>query len=109
MYNSKTQFKFIKNLEKAGLKFGDTLQKLNSILFGVIEAKPYKFEWDKIISQYKKANVSNDSESLDKFCLDYVIGYSLYNNFSMDIARKEAMFLHLRAEILAKKAQGELD
>ncbi len=109
MYDNKTQFKFIKNLEKAGLKLGDTLQKLNTILFGVIEAKPYTFEWDKIISQYKKAHIAYNHDSLDKFCQDYVIGYSLLNDFSTEPAKKEAMYLHLKAEILAMKAKGELD
>jgi len=109
MYENGTKFKFIVNLERLGLKLGDTLQKLNNILYGVVEAKPYQLDWDKIIPLYKKLDTKASSEEFDKFCMEYVMGYALINDFSLDPAKKEAMYLHLRAELLAKKAQGDLN
>jgi len=108
MYDNGTSFKFINNLEKLGLKLGDTLERLNTILYGIVEAKPYELDWEKIIPEYNKANIQNDLEALDKFCMEYVLGYSLSNDFSMDPAKKEAMYIHLRSELLAKKAKREL-
>jgi len=108
MYDNGTNFKFIINLEKLGLKLGDTLQRLNNILYGVVEARPYKLEWEEIIPLYKKADIVGSRDNLDRFCLDYVVGYSLLNGFSLDPAQKEAMYLHLRSELIARKAKGEL-
>lgn len=106
MYENGTKYNFITNLSKFGMKLGDALQGLNHILYGVVEAKPYLLEWENIIPQCKE--YITDGGEIDEFCLNYVLGYSLMNNFSTDPIRKEAMYLHLRAELLAKKAQGEI-
>ena len=106
MYENGTKYNFITNLSKFGIKLGDTLQSLNEILYGVVEAKPYTFEWEKIIPECQQ-HITNGSD-IDEFCLNYVLGYSLVNDFSTDSIRKEAMYLHLRAELYAKKAQGKI-
>lgn len=85
---------------------GQTLQKLNDILYGVVEAKPYKLEWNEIIPLYKK--LCGENGDLDEFCHSHVTGYALLNGFASDDALKEAMYLHLRAELKAKKLNGEL-
>ena len=108
MHFSKAKFKFILNLEKFGLKLGDTLQRLNEILYGVVEDKPYELNWEEIVSLYKKTGADGSEGSIEEFCFNYVVGYSLINGFSLDPALKEAMYIHLKSEVIVKTAKGEL-
>jgi len=108
MFNSKSKYKFIHSLEKLGLHLGETLQRFNQILYGVVESKPYDLNWDEIIPMYKDASVDGTESGIEEFSFNYVVGYALVNGFSLDPALKEAMFTHLKAELIAKKAQGKL-
>jgi len=104
-YNNGTEYHFISNISgKLGLK----LKSLNSLLFGVIKHKPYDLNWDEIITQYEVYLLEYNEVDISEFAYNYVVGYSLVNNFSKDEALKEAMYLHLRAELIAKKIGDEI-
>lgn len=105
-YHNGTSFSFISCI---GEKLGERLISLNDILFGVIEAKPYKLEWEKIEIEYKNYKKLHGKVEIDIFSYDFVLGYSLLNDFATNEVRKEAMYLHLKAELLAKEVNGELD
>ncbi|WP_136468009.1 hypothetical protein [Flagellimonas onchidii] len=102
MYNNGTEFSFFKAV---GDKLGDALQRLNSILFGVVEAKQNTFNWDYIILEYNERCAGGD---LDEFCSCYVTGYSMMFDFSHDKVAQEAMYLELRAHLLVKRIKGEV-
>ena len=104
-YNNGTKYNFITTI---GQKLGQSLVSLNEIVFGVIESKPYKLEWPEIFQEYLNYRKEHGEVDIDIFAYDYVLGYSLVHKFSKDQALKEAMYLHLRAELLAKKAVGEI-
>ncbi len=105
-YDNGTGFNFISTI---GEKLGDSLTSLNKFVFGVIEAKPYSLDWTEILSHVEDyKNMHNGIIDIDSFSFDYVLGYSLINDFSQNEPLKEAMYLHLRAELIAKKATGEI-
>ncbi|MFS4449023.1 hypothetical protein [Maribacter sp. 2307UL18-2] len=106
MNDNETPFKFIRNLGMTRKTLGQTLQKLNNILYGVVEAKPYELNWDEIIPLYNK--LCGPKGDLDEFCHSHVTGYALLKGFAIDDALKEAMYLHLRAELKTKRLNGEL-
>lgn len=105
LYENGTAFKFISSI---GEKLGEKLVSLNNLMFGVIEAKPYNLEWEKILKDYQDYKELHGKVDIDSFSYGYVLGYSLINDFAKNQAMKEAMYLHLRAELLAKKVNGEL-
>lgn len=104
-YDNGTSFKFITTI---GEKFGDTLTALNEFVFGVIESKPYTLNWEKILNEFERYKEEHGKVNIDEFAYNYVIGYSLVNKFAADDPLREAMYLHLRAELNAKKAKGDL-
>lgn len=105
-YHNGTAFNFISSI---GEKLGERLVSLNNIVFGVIESKPYTLEWEKIKIEYVNYKKLHGKVEIDSFSYDYVLGYSLLNDFATNDVRKEAMYLHLRAELLAKEVNGALD
>lgn len=106
MYTNGTSYKFIRSLGMTRKKLGQTLEQLNSILYGVVEAKPYDLDWENITPLYK--NLCGENGDLDEFCHSHVTGYALVNGFATDDAKKEAMYLHMRAELKTKRLNGEL-
>lgn len=84
----------------------ESLEKLNQILNGVVEAKPYDLDWNKIIHIYNSR--CGNSGDLDEFCHSHVTGFALVNGFASDDVKKEAMYLHLRAELRTKRLNGEV-
>lgn len=105
LYHNGTAFKFISNI---GEKLGESLNQLNNMMFGVIESKPYKLDWDGIKKTYQEYKKLHGQVDIDSFSYDYVLGYALVNNLAENKVIKEAMYLHLRAELLAKEVSGEL-
>lgn len=105
-YNNGTKFNFVSNI---GGKLGETLATLNNVVFGIIELKPYDFDWNDIFNQYNTYKEEYGEVNIDSFSFDYVLSYSLLNKISTNKAIKEAMYLHLRAELNAKIANGVLD
>ncbi len=106
MYTNGTQFNFVKGaVGVINTKLGETLKRLNQILYGVVEAKPYSFDWDYIIKEYNTTCAGGD---IDEFCSSFVHGYSMMNNFLSDDVIKEAMYVELRANLIAKRVSGEI-
>ncbi|WP_298504917.1 hypothetical protein [uncultured Maribacter sp.] len=105
-YDNGTKYNFVSNI---GDKLGETLVTLNSVVFGIIELKPYNLEWNKILKEFNTYKNIYGEVNIDTFAYDYVLGYSLINKFSTNKAIKEAMYLHLRAELNAKIANGVLE
>ncbi len=89
-----------------GKKLGKAIQRLNLILFGVTESKPYWFDWDYITMVYnEKCGVDGD---LDKFAHEYVFGFSLLYDMLDNQEAKEAMYIELRSHILVKLMNNEI-
>ena len=106
MYTNGTQFNFIKGAVSVfNTKLGETLKRLNNVLYGVVEAKPYSFDWDYILKEYNTNCAGGD---IDEFCSSYVHGYAMMHNFLSDQAFKEAMYVELRANLIAKRVSGEI-
>ena len=106
MYTNGTRFNFVKGaVGTFNTKFGDTLKRLNKILYGVVEAKPYSFDWQHILKVYQTNCAGGD---IDEFCSSYVHGYSMLHNFLNDSAVKEAMYVELRANLIAKRISGDI-
>lgn len=105
-YTNGTDFGFIRTFDSFENTLGETLKKLNKVLLGVEEAKAFFFDWDEIIPLYN--HLCGQGGDIDEFCSNHVTGYSLINGFSTDDAQKEAMYLHLRSELYAKRAKGEI-
>lgn len=103
-YTNGTNYSFIRTFGTFEKKLGDTLNKLNEVLYGVVEAKPYIFDWDEIIPLYNQ--LCGEGGDIDEFCSNHVTGYAMLNNFSSDDAKKEAMYLHLRSELIARRVKG---
>lgn len=104
-YENGTPFKFISNI---GEKLGEKLVLLNEIVFGVIEAKPYKLDWAHILKEYYSYKDRHGNVDIDSFSYDYVLGHSLVNDFAKDQVMKEAMYLHLKAELRARVINNEM-
>ena len=103
---NETRFKFITSI---GGKLGESLVKLNKIVFGVIEAKPYQLDWENILKKYSDYYKTHGAVNIDSFAFDYVLGYSLLNKFGDNEPMKEAMYMQLEAELFAKRENGELE
>ena len=106
-YTNGTNYSFIRTFGSFERTLGDTLKKLNEVLYGVVDAKPYIFDWEEIIPLFNQ--LSGEGGDIDEFCSNHVTGYSLMNGFSADDARKEAMYLHLRSELIARRVKGEIN
>lgn len=104
-YDNGTEFHFISNV---GEHLGKRLKALNKIIFGVIEAKPYDLDWEDILGKYRLYIKDYGVIDTSEFAYNYVMGYALLNNFSEDEAMKEAMYVHLNAELVVKKLNKEL-
>jgi len=104
-YDNGTDYHFISNI---GEKLSVKIKSLNQLVFGLIESKPYKLDWEEIVKQYGQYVLEYNEIDISEFAYNYVIGYALMHKFSKDEALKEAMYLHLRAELIAKKIGHEI-
>ncbi|EAR03058.1 hypothetical protein [Maribacter sp. HTCC2170] len=105
-YTNGTKFSFIRTFGSLEKSLGETLKELSEVLYGVVEANPYFFDWDEIIPLYNQ--LCGQGGDIDEFCSSHVTGYSLFNGFSADDVQKEAMYLRLRSELYAKRSKGEI-
>lgn len=104
-YSNGTYYNFISVI---GEKLGTSLAAVNDIVFGVIDAKPYQLEWKEIIAAYHEYKKIHGKIDIDDFSFNYVVSYSFIHKVGHNQAVKEAMYLDVRTELLAKKAIGEL-
>lgn len=92
----KNRFNFIR---ATGLKFNDILQKVNLILEGLVEAKPYTLDWSDILRDYDTKGVGDVCE----FASNYSFGWHAKHGRLADDASKQAMYIDIIEGIVARR------
>lgn len=92
----KTRFGFIR---ATGSLFDKTLQKVNMILQGVVDAKPYTLDWEHVLSEYDKLGVGDVAE----FASGYAFGWHAMNGKLDNDASKQAMYLEIIDGIVERR------
>lgn len=92
----KSRFGFIR---ATGSLFEKTLQKVNMILQGVVDSKPYKLDWEHVLSEYDKLGVGDVAE----FASGYAFGWHAMNGKLNDDASKQAMYLEIIDGVIARR------
>ncbi len=84
----KSRFSFI---GATGLKFNEVLQRVNMILEGIVDAKPYILDWDHLLREYDNNGVGDVCE----FANSYSFAWHSMNGKLDNDASKEAMYLEI--------------
>ncbi|WP_136468544.1 hypothetical protein [Flagellimonas onchidii] len=84
----KSRFNFIR---ATGLLFEKTLQRVNMILQGIVDAKPYSIDWEEVLKDYDKKGVGDVCE----FASSYTFGWHAKHGKLDDDASKHAMYLEI--------------
>ncbi|CAN0593947.1 unnamed protein product [Laminaria digitata] len=96
-YDNGTEFNFISNSREY---LDKTPTQLKKLVFEVVEVKPYVLDWEDITCKYHHYLDVYKWINIEEFAFKYVLGYSLLNEFAKDNLKKEAMYLHLRWELM---------
>ncbi len=85
---NKTKFSFLRAKGSTLEKMWD---KVNTILVGVVNAKPYILNWEDVLAQYDELGVGDVAE----FSSGYTFGWHAKNRKLDDDASKQAMYLEI--------------
>ena len=92
----KSRFGF---LRAEGTMLDKMLHRVNAIMMGIIDAKPYVLDWDHVLSEYDKLGVGDVAE----FASGYAFGWHAMNGKLNDDASKQAMYLEIIDGIVAHR------
>jgi len=92
----KKRFNFIR---ATGAKFNEILQKVNMILEGLVDAKPYVLDWKQVLSDYDSKGIGDVCE----FASNYTFGWHAMNGKLDDDSSKQAMYLDIIEGIVARR------
>ncbi len=92
----RNRFNFIRD---TGTRLGEMLQKVNMILEGIVDAKPYTLEWDEILSDYDTKGIGDVCE----FASSYAFGWHAKHGKLDNDASKQAMYLDVIEGIVARR------
>lgn len=92
----RNRFNFIRG---GGNKLGDMLQRVNMILEGLVDAKPYTLKWDEILKDYDTKGMGDVCE----FASNYTFGWHAMNGKLDNDASKQAMYLDIIDGIVARR------
>ncbi|VAW11601.1 hypothetical protein MNBD_BACTEROID03-474 [hydrothermal vent metagenome] len=73
--------------------------KVNAIMVGIVDAKPYVLDWDHVLSEYDKLGVGDVAE----FASGYAFGWHAMNGKLSDDASKYAMYLEIINGIVERR------
>lgn len=86
-------------LRATGTKFNEMLQKVNMILEGLVDAKPYTLDWDEILKDYDTKGIGDVCE----FASNYAFGWHAKNGKLDNDTSKQAMYLDIIEGIVARR------
>ena len=92
----KSRFGF---LRAEGSILDKMLHRVNTIMMGIVDAKPYVLDWDHVLSEYDKLGVGDVAE----FASCYAFGWHAMNGKLSDDASKQAMYLEIIDGIIARR------
>ena len=75
------------------------LQKVNMIMEGLVDAKPYSLDWDEILQNYDTKGMGDVCE----FASNYAFGWHAKNGKLDNDASKQAMYLDIIEGIVARR------
>lgn len=78
-------------LRTTGILLDEMLQRVNMIVQGVNDSKPYKLDWEHVLSEYDKLGVGDVCE----FASGYAFGWHAKNGKLRDDVSKQAMYLEI--------------
>ena len=84
----KSRFRF---LRAKGSKLSKMWDKVNLIMEALVDAKPYRLDWDHVLSEYDKLGVGDIAE----FASSYSFAWHAMNGKLNDDASKQAMYLEI--------------
>ena len=84
----KSRFRF---LRAKGSKRSKKRYRLNLIMEALVDAKPYRLDWDHVLSEYDKLGVGDVAE----FASSYSFAWHAMNGKLNDDASKQAMYLEI--------------
>ncbi|ASO08397.1 MULTISPECIES: hypothetical protein [Flavobacteriaceae] len=92
----RTRFGFIR---ATGTLMDRALQKVNLILQGMVDAKPYRLDWEHVLSEYDRLGVGDVAE----FASSYAFGWHAQNNKLDDDVSKQAMYLEIIEGVVQRR------
>lgn len=92
----KGRFGFIR---AEGSLFDKALQKVNLIIMGINDSKPYQLDWEHVLSEYDKLGVGDVCE----FASGYSFGWHAVNGKLKDDVSKQAMYIDIIEGIINKR------
>ena len=84
----KNRFDFLQSKDSMLSKL---LQKVNRVMEGIVDAKPYILDWGHVLSEYDKLGVGDVAE----FASSYSFGWHALNGKLDDTVSKQAMYLEI--------------
>lgn len=75
------------------------LQKVNDILQGIVDSKPYVLDWEHVLAEYDKLGVGDVAE----FASGYTFGWHAMNGKLDDDTSKQAMYLEIIDGIVERR------
>lgn len=92
----RTRFGFLRAEGSLLSKMGD---KVNLIMESLVDAKPYKLDWEDVLNEYDKLGVGDVAE----FASCYAFGWHAMNRRLDDDASKHAMYLEIIEGIVKRR------
>lgn len=92
----RSRFNFIR---ATGSLMDKMLQKVNLIIQGINDAKPYKLDWEHVLSEYDRLGVGDVAE----FASSYAFGWHAQNNKLDDDVSKQAMYLEIIEGVVQRR------
>jgi hypothetical protein len=87
----KIEEKRFRFLRATGIVLDQMSQRVNMIVQGVNDSKPYKLDWEDVLSEYDKLGVGD----LCEFASGYAFGWHAMNGKLSDDVSKQAMYLEI--------------
>ncbi len=92
----KNRFRF---LRAEGSMLDNILHRVNAIMMGVLDAKPYVLDWEHVLLEYDKLGVGDVAE----FASSYAFAWHAMNRKLSDDASKQAMYLEIIDGIIVRR------
>lgn len=92
----KTRFGFLRAEGSMLVKMWD---KVNMIMESLVDAKPYKLDWNHVLSEYDNLGVGDVAE----FASGYAFGWHAMNGKLSDDTSKHAMYLEIIDGIVERR------
>lgn len=86
-------------LRVTGQALDHALQRVNLLVQGINDSKPYTLDWQHVLSEYDKLGVGDVCE----FASGYAFGWHAMNGKLSDDASKQAMYLEIIEGIIIRR------